>query len=1139
MQNRPVFTSYRRAGFRALGASSMLAVALLQAEAQVEHKHLFKPKATIPITVDAPADVEARRDAFAARNRPENLTALADELFGMMNLDWKPENPGLRERFQAAAEAYRAGHHAEALDAYKRFYLQRVLDSGARGRDPKARTFIEYFTEAEGLMRGQALFAAFTVDYPDDIIRQGVDGMLNYYRAGHHDDFHVLLALAIGEPGTVNWTYSLKEHYGTTWHMPRDESYLSVAYAGRDVLTPLIAAYVDSRDPAFLQRWADYVDDFHLNFIRDVQRSSWADELNWSNIYGPALEPVIFAVREIPEAIDTLPAATLARIAIHEWTANIPNQIQLSRTAGPNRRLTMNGRSMNAYYAQYPELAQRDYLLRQRRRTLEDHTRVAIHPDGTDQILALPYYDQYLTTPPNDIAELKGLPEAPWLTDRWEQEIRRTQNLVASYLIRNMDPANRMPGHRDALRDLVAAKGMAHPQKGMHKLAPEMMAKPENQAIMAWRTGHRPTDVPLRSLAFPFGGAYFIWSDWSEQPQFMHFTSQREGTRNRWRFNNNIWLVAYNQLMLFYSAHDYVLEVDGVGGVAETDIRAMPELVPQPNRFLSSEHFDFVEGSMTDNSRSHLDPQTGTSKPVGPVDHQRQILFVRDAGIWIVTDRFAGQRPHDYRLLWPFRGDFHFAKGSEDIRKRIRVAPENSYLHGYRPDQDFAFDTDNKIIRTVSPHIPNLSIYHTSNRTLSLPIGEFVQHNWRFGNALGTGPRIENATNAVLASLLFPRKDLDEDLTSFHPVEADGIAGFDALTQSGHRVAYRAAGQSAQRLSAGPVEVNGEALLISGRDGEPAFRGVALGVKSFALDGKPIAAPSANVSFQHQADGQLAFEAIHYPMEMVRIEPAADRFAERLTVTLSHPETDVDIRYTLDGSMPGIDSPLYTRPFEIDATTWVTAIAIRKGTTRLIDSTDSVTYSIPHWAIYEKEPYRKPATQRPATGQTGLHAVYKETSKPISMINFKGIKATREGAASTVFDLGLRAGSDPVSNYGFTYSGYVEVPEDGTYNFHAPEEFVSAVIFAWYDLRIFLNGEEWYPATRRQNFGTWSVPLKAGSHRIEIQWVDQRPSMGIVAGRPPSGSFSNFYDPAPVLEFSGPGIPRQPLPSHLLWHTPE
>lgn len=52
-------------------------------------------------------------------------------------------------------------------------------------------------------------------------------------------------------------------------------------------------------------------------------------------------------------------------------------------------------------------------------------------------------------------------------------------------------------------------------------------------------------------------------------------------------------------------------------------------------------------------------------------------------------------------------------------------------------------------------------------------------------------------------------------------------------------------------------------------------------------------------------------------------------FVDRLKVVMSHPQEDVDIRYTLDGTYPTPESPLYTTPITLEQTTAVRASAFK------------------------------------------------------------------------------------------------------------------------------------------------------------------------------------------------------------------
>ena len=133
--------------------------------------------------------------------------------------------------------------------------------------------------------------------------------------------------------------------------------------------------------------------------------------------------------------------------------------------------------------------------------------------------------------------------------------------------------------------------------------------------------------------------------------------------------------------------------------------------------------------------------------------------------------------------------------------------------------------------------------------------------------------------------------------------------------------------------------------------------------------------------------------------------------------------------------------------------------------------------------------------------------------------------------------IAMRATDD---EFGVRYRGYVAIPRSGVYTFHAPHEFVYPDIECGYDLRLFIDGEEWYPGTRRHGFGDWSVPLVRGLHRFQCIFVDMRPKDGKVE------TWRDFPSPqalwkgrTPELTVSGPKLERQPLPSSWFMHVPQ
>jgi hypothetical protein len=165
-----------------------------------------------------------------------------------------------------------------------------------------------------------------------------------------------------------------------------------------------------------------------------------------------------------------------------------------------------------------------------------------------------------------------------------------------------------------------------------------------------------------------------------------------------------------------------------------------------------------------------------------------------------------------------------------------------------------------------------------------------------------------------------------------------------------------------------------------------------------------------------------------------------------------------------------------------------------------------------------------------------------------------------KGSVPSLFDMTkIPAENRPIGSkpgprartYAFRYTGYLQVPEDGVYTIHAPREFVHPDTIAGYELQVYLghgltpdaNGPKreeapsfWYPSTRLQGFGSWSVPLKKGAHEFKVVYIDFRTD-----GPKALNVVANVRDcvwsgEQPDLRISGPGIEKQPIPPAWLRH---
>lgn len=81
------------------------------------------------------------------------------------------------------------------------------------------------------------------------------------------------------------------------------------------------------------------------------------------------------------------------------------------------------------------------------------------------------------------------------------------------------------------------------------------------------------------------------------------------------------------------------------------------------------------------------------------------------------------------------------------------------------------------------------------------------------------------------------------------------------------------------------------------------------------------------------------FCRVEYPvikssvLPMPVIKSSRERFDQPMTITLTSPTPNVEIRYTLDGSTPDANSLLYKKPFQIQGSSYVKAKAFKKDAT--------------------------------------------------------------------------------------------------------------------------------------------------------------------------------------------------------------
>jgi len=252
----------------------------------------------------------------------------------------------------------------------------------------------------------------------------------------------------------------------------------------------------------------------------------------------------------------------------------------------------------------------------------------------------------------------------------------------------------------------------------------------------------------------------------------------------------------------------------------------------------------------------------------------------------------------------------------------------------------------------------------------------------------------------------------------------------------------------------------------------------------------------------------------------VYIEPRGGLFIEPARVTLSMMSdgtragqagvgrvspaaSAAKIVYTLDGSIPQADSPVYTGPIPIQGDTTLVARTLRHGVLG-----DRFTQ-----ARFEFTTPRAPDLAAPANLEPGLlFRSYQGEWRDLPDFDTLTPVNTRSVSA---LDITLR----PADNhYGLTFTGYVQVPRDGVYTFYTTSDDGSRLTIgdpAANGVIVVDNGG----LHGKQEHGG-RIALAAGLHALRVEY------------------FERGGDDLLEVAYEGPGIDKQPLPAGALFHSP-
>jgi alpha-L-fucosidase len=201
------------------------------------------------------------------------------------------------------------------------------------------------------------------------------------------------------------------------------------------------------------------------------------------------------------------------------------------------------------------------------------------------------------------------------------------------------------------------------------------------------------------------------------------------------------------------------------------------------------------------------------------------------------------------------------------------------------------------------------------------------------------------------------------------------------------------------------------------------------------------------------------------------------------------------VRYTTDGTEPGLESELYTKPFSIDKASVIKAKAYLAGDLPSAAATEKVK-------LYDWKNAIKAANLKPGIGYK-----YYQPEQNINMVSSFKSNVVNAGVAD-IISVEKKQRAD---KFAFEFSGYIKIEKDAVYDFFTASDDGS---------KLFIDDEE--VVDNDGDHGTvekaGKAALRKGYHKIKVLYFD-------------SGGGNELK-----IFIQAPGLTKQELPAAMLFH---
>ena len=216
---------------------------------------------------------------------------------------------------------------------------------------------------------------------------------------------------------------------------------------------------------------------------------------------------------------------------------------------------------------------------------------------------------------------------------------------------------------------------------------------------------------------------------------------------------------------------------------------------------------------------------------------------------------------------------------------------------------------------------------------------------------------------------------------------------------------------------------------------------------------------------------------LHDELVPVRVRPGGGMFAGPTAVELSCDVPGAAVHYTLDGTVPGPDSPRYTAPLTLGRDTWLAARVVVDGVPQQYVTRAGFHIVAPR------------AADQPARVVPGLRQEYYEYEGDWRRLpDFATLSPVSAGVVDTL-GVGARRRDQ---RFALRLTGYIRVPEDGVYVLATRSDDGTRL---WVGEQLVVDNDGLHTMVEEAG----EIALRAGLHAVRLEYFQNAGGFGLEA----------------------------------------